>query len=68
MGKYKWTTGETPFAEVAAELADRILLHSKDRVLQVKGSFAPEHKAYTSLALAAAEAIRAFVALDEGLK
>ena len=68
MTKYQWTTGDTPFADVAAEIADRILLHSKDRVLQVKGAFAPEHKAYMALALAASEAIKAFVALDESLK
>ena len=68
MEKDTWTTGESSLAQAAEECADRILLHSKERILRVKGSFEPAHKAYMSLALAASEAIKAFVALDESLK
>ena len=68
MVKDTQTANETPFAETAHECADRILLYSKERMLKVKGPFEPAHKAYMALALAASEAIKAFVALDESLK
>jgi hypothetical protein len=62
------TAGESPFAETVTRCADSILLYSRDRMWRVKGPFEPEHKAYMALALAASEAIKAFVALDESLK
>ena len=62
------TIDHTPMAAKAKECADSILLHSKERILRVKGPFEPAHKAYMALALAASEAIKAFVALDESLK
>ena len=68
MGKNYQTTEQSPFAETALACADNILQQSKALVLQVKGQFEPGHKAYMSLALAASEAIKAFVALDESLK
>ena len=68
MVKNAQATNENPFAETAHQCADRILLHSKERILKVKGPFEPAHKAYMALALAASEAIKAFVALDESLK
>jgi hypothetical protein len=67
MNKDKQTAGVT-LAVKAEECADLILLHSKERMLRVKGPFEPAHKAYMSLALAASEAIKAFVALDNSLK
>jgi hypothetical protein len=68
MNKDKQTVGVTPLAAKAEECTDLILLHSKERMLRVKGPFEPAHKAYMSLALAASEAIKAFIALDESLK
>ena len=68
MEKDSKAAGDLVMAEKLAECADVILLHSKGRILQVKGSFEPAHKAYMALALAASEAIKAFVALDESLR
>jgi len=68
MAKDIQATNESPFAETAHQCAVRILLHSKKRMLKVKGAFEPMHKAYMALALAASEAIKAFVDLDESLK
>jgi hypothetical protein len=68
MEKKTSMAGATPLATKAEECADLILLHSKERMLRVKGPFEPAHKAYMSLALAASEAIKAFVALDNSLK
>ena len=69
MEKNTQTAGaSSPFAATALECAYNILQQSKERVLQVKGPFDPAHKAYMSLALAASEAIKAFVSLDESLK
>ena len=68
MEKNTHTAGQSPFAETALACADNILQQSKAIVMQVKGPFEPAHKAYMSLALAASEAIKAFVALDESLK
>jgi len=68
MEKDTRTTGESSLAKTVAECADHILLHSKERMLRVKGPFEPAHKAYMALALAASEAIKAFIALDESLK
>ena len=68
MEKNPQTAGQSPFAATALECADNILQQSKALVLQVKGPFEPAHRAYMSLALAASEAIKAFVALDESLK
>lgn len=61
-------TSGMDLVEKLEECADLILLHSKERILRVKGAFEPEHKAYMALALAASEVIRAFVTLDESLK
>ncbi len=68
MEKTTKTADVTPLAARMEECADLILLHSKKRILRVKGPFEPAHKAYMALALAASEAIKAFVALDESLK
>jgi len=68
MKKDTWTPGDGSLTEMAAKCADRILLHSKDRMRQVKGAFEPVHKAYMSLAMAASKAVKAFAALDESLK
>ena len=68
MEKDTGKAGVMPLAAKLEECADLILLHSKGRILRVKGPFEPAHKAYMSLALAASEAIKAFVALDESVK
>jgi hypothetical protein len=68
MEKDTKTANGVVLAAKLEECADLILLRSKDQILRVKGSFAPEHKAYMALALVASEAIQAFVALDESLK
>jgi hypothetical protein len=68
MNKDKQTADVTPLAAKAEECADLILLHSKERMLRVKGPFEPAHKAYMALAVAIGEAIKAFIALDESLK
>jgi len=68
MTKDTWLQRQGSLSEMTARCADHILLHSKDRMLQVKGPFEPVHKAYMSLAMAASEAVKAFAALDESLK
>ena len=54
--------------ETVDEAANLIILQSKERLWKIKGSYQPEHKAYMALAVAIAEAIKAFIALDESLK
>ncbi len=68
MEKATKTAGVTPLAAKMEECADLILLHSKERIVRIKGPFEPAHKAYMALALAASEAVKAFLALDESLK
>ena len=68
MEKDTRTKGADTWKEAAEEAGSAILLHSWERMKRVKGAFEPEHKAYMALALAAAEAIKAFIALDESLK
>ena len=68
MKKDTKTENGMTLAEKMAECADLLLLHSRDRMLLVKGPFEAKHKAYMGLALAASEVIKAFVALDKSLK
>ena len=68
MEKDSKATCDMVMAEKMEECADMILLHSKDRMLRVKGPFEAEHKAYMALALAALQTIQAFVALSKTLK
>ncbi|MDR2820450.1 MAG: hypothetical protein LBB60_07985 [Desulfovibrio sp.] len=68
MEKETRTWNEATWKDTAEKAASSILLHSRDRMIKVEGPYQPEHKAYMSLALAASEAIRAFLALDESMK
>jgi hypothetical protein len=68
MEKNTRTQNKSAWKDAAEEAANSILLHSMDRMLKVKGPYQPEHKAYMSLTLAASEAIKAFLALDESMK
>jgi hypothetical protein len=62
------TRNETTWKDAAEEAANSILLHSRDRMLMIKGPYQSGHKAYMALSLAASEAIRAFLTLDESMK
>jgi hypothetical protein len=68
MEKNTRTWNGATWKDAAEEAASGILIHSKERMLKVEGPYQPEHKAYMALALAASEAIRAFLALDESMK
>ena len=68
MEKDSITASDMALAEKMEDCADLILLHSKDRMLRVKGPFEAKHKAYMALALAASQTIQAFVALGKTLK
>jgi hypothetical protein len=68
MEKDTRTQNEAAWKDTAEEAANSILLHSRDRMLMIKGPYQPGHKAYMALPLAASEAIRAFLALDASMK
>ena len=68
MEKNTCTQNAAAWKDTAQEAASSIILHSRDRMLQIKGPYQPEHKAYMALAVAIDEAIKAFIALDESLK
>jgi hypothetical protein len=66
MEKNTRTWNGATWKDAAEEAASIILQRSMDRMIKVEGPYLP--KAYMALALAASEAIRAFLALDASMK